>query len=78
MFDFLKKNKSDLIQKPTSLKQRLTKSRQKLGAGLSSLLLGKKTIDEDLLEELEMLLIAADIGINTTDKILESVRKNAS
>nr|WP_237732031.1 signal recognition particle-docking protein FtsY [Bathymodiolus thermophilus thioautotrophic gill symbiont] len=45
---------------------------------MSSLLLGKKSIDEDLLEELEILLITADIGINTTDKILESVRKNAS
>ncbi|SMN14939.1 Signal recognition particle receptor protein FtsY (=alpha subunit) (TC 3.A.5.1.1) [uncultured Candidatus Thioglobus sp.] len=78
MFNFFKKNKSDLIQKPTSLKQRLAKSRQKLGAGLSSLLLGKKNIDEDLLEALEILLITADIGINTTDKILESVRKNAS
>ncbi|SMN12717.1 Signal recognition particle receptor protein FtsY (=alpha subunit) (TC 3.A.5.1.1) [Bathymodiolus heckerae thiotrophic gill symbiont] len=78
MFNFFKKNKSDLIQQPTSLKQRLAKSRQKLGAGLSSLLLGKKNIDEDLLEALEILLITADIGINTTDKILESVRKNAS
>jgi fused signal recognition particle receptor len=40
--------------------------------------LGKKVIDEDLLDELEMLLITADIGINTTDKVLESVRQNAS
>lgn len=78
MFNFLKKDKTDTSQKPTSLKQRLAKSRQKLGSGLSTLLLGKKTIDEDLLEELEMLLIGADIGINTTDRILESVRKNSS
>ncbi|SEH60737.1 signal recognition particle-docking proteinFtsY [Bathymodiolus azoricus thioautotrophic gill symbiont] len=41
-------------------------------------MLGKKTIDDDLLDELEMLLIGADMGINTTDKVLESVRKNAS
>ncbi len=78
MFNFFKKNKSNPIQKPVSLKQRLSKSRQQLGAGLSALLLGKKTIDEDLLEALETLLIAADVGINTTDKLLESVRKNAS
>jgi signal recognition particle GTPase len=51
---------------------------QKLGSGLTALLLGKKSIDDDLLEALEMLLIGADIGINTTDKVLESVRKNAS
>lgn len=78
MFNFLKKDKTDTSQKPTSLKQRLAKSRQKLGSGLSALLLGKKTIDEDLLEELEILLIGADIGINTTDRVLESVRKNSS
>ncbi|MBW5290823.1 MAG: Signal recognition particle receptor protein FtsY [Candidatus Ruthia sp. Asou_11_S2] len=82
MFNFLKKNQSKLegldADKPTSLRQRLDKSRQKLGSGLSSLLLGKKEINEDLLEALEALLITADVGINTTDKILESVRKNAS
>jgi signal recognition particle-docking protein FtsY len=49
-----------------------------LGSGLSSLLLGKKEINDDLLDELETLLITADIGINTTDKVLKSVRKNAS
>jgi len=78
LFNFIKKNKSDQIEKGSTLKQRLAKSRQKLGSSLSSLLLGKKVIDEDLLDELEMLLITADIGINTTDKVLESVRQNAS
>ena len=78
MFNFFKKDKFDQIEKGATLKQRLVKSRQKLGSGLSSLLLGKKVIDEDLLDELEMLLITADIGINTTDKVLESVRQNAS
>ena len=78
MFNFFKKDKSDQIEKGATLKQRLAKSRQKLGSGLSSLLLGKKVIDEDLLDELEMLLITADIGINTTDKVLESARQNAS
>ena len=78
MFNFFKKDQSDQIEKGSTLKQRLAKSRQKLGSGLSSLLLGKKVIDEDLLDELEMLLITADIGINTTDKVLESVRQNAS
>ncbi len=75
MFNFFKKDK---VEKSTSLKERLVKSRQKLGSGLSSLLLGKKTIDENLLEELEMLLISADIGIKTTEKVLELVRKNAT
>ncbi len=78
MFNFFKKDKTIPTKQTTSLKERLVKTRQKLGSSLSMLLLGKKTIDDDLLDELEMLLIGADIGINTTDKVLESVRKNAS
>ncbi len=57
---------------------RLSRSRKKLGSAISSLLLGKKTIDEDLFEALEALLIGADIGIQTTEKLLESLRKTAS
>ncbi|WXT99648.1 MAG: Signal recognition particle receptor FtsY [Catillopecten margaritatus gill symbiont] len=78
MFNFFKKDTPKNQEKPTSLKDRLLKSRTKLGMGLSALLLGKKSINEELLDELETLLITADIGINTTDKVLESVRKNAS
>ena len=64
--------------KKASLKDRLFKSKRRLGDGLSSLLIGKKQIDDELLEELEILMISADIGIQTTDKIIESVRKKAS
>ncbi len=78
MFNFFKKNQSESEEKSTSLKDKLSQSRRKLGTGLSTLLLGKKQINDDLLDELETLLITADIGINTTDKVLEAVRKNAS
>ncbi len=81
MLNFFKKNKkpeSEGEQKKTSLKDRLFKSKTKLGDGLSSLLIGKKKIDDELLEDLEMLLIGSDIGIQTTDKVIEAVRKKAS
>ncbi|MDB4037761.1 signal recognition particle-docking protein FtsY [Candidatus Thioglobus sp.] len=81
MLNFFKKNQSPESEgekKKPSLKDRLFKSKTKLGDGLSSLLMGKKKIDEALLEDLEMLLIGADIGIQTTDKVIESVRKKAS
>ncbi|MDC0239539.1 signal recognition particle-docking protein FtsY [Candidatus Thioglobus sp.] len=81
MLNFFKKNKNKDIQtdtKKASLKDRLFKSKRRLGDGLSSLLIGKKQIDDELLEELEILMISADIGIQTTDKIIESVRKKAS
>ncbi len=81
MLNFFKKNQNKDIPtdtKKTSLKDRLFKSKRRLGDGLSSLLIGKKKIDDELLEELEILMISADIGIQTTDKIIESVRKKAS
>ena len=81
MLNFFKKNQnkdSAENKNKTSLKDRLFKSKKKLGDGLSALVIGKKKIDEDLLEELEVLLISSDIGIQTTDKVIESVRKKAS
>ena len=81
MLNFFKKTPSQDPQEEknkTSLKERLFKSKKKLGDGLSSLVIGKKKIDDDLLEELEMLLIGSDIGIQTTDKVIEVVRKKAS
>ena len=81
MLNFFKKNQNKDIKtdtKKTSLKERLSKSKRRLGDGLFSILIGKKQIDDELLDELEMLMISADIGIQTTDKIIESVRKKAS
>ena len=81
MLKFFKKNQNKDIQTDTnkaSLKDRLSKSKRRLGHGLSSILIGKKQVDDELLEELEILMISADIGIQTTDKIIESVRKKAS
>ena len=81
MLNFFIKNQdsdSEKEKNKSSLKYRLFKSKKKLGDGLSALVIGKKKIDEDLLEELEVLLISSDIGIQTTDKVIESVRKKAS
>ena len=81
MLKFFKKNQNKDIQtdtKKATLKDRLFKSKRRLGDGLSSILIGKKQIDDELLEELEILMISADIGIQTTDKIIESARKKAS
>ena len=82
MLNFFKKKQNPSLkeeeEQKTSLRDRLFKSKKKLGDGLSSLVIGKKKIDEDLLEELEVLLISSDVGIQTTDKVIESVRMKAS
>ncbi|MCP5142731.1 MAG: signal recognition particle-docking protein FtsY [Zoogloeaceae bacterium] len=52
------------------LRSRLAKTRNGLTGGLASLLLGRKQIDADLLEELEMQLLSADVGVEATDRLL--------
>jgi len=54
-------------------KRSLSKTRHQLGDGIGRLLLGKKEISKELLEELETLLISADIGIETTENILQEL-----
>lgn len=47
-----------------------------MGSGLSQLFLGKKNIDEDLLEALETQLLLADVGTETTDALLENLTED--
>lgn len=54
-------------------KRGLSKTRQNFGEGIGRLLLGKKQIDNALLEELETLLITADLGIETTQLLLRQL-----
>lgn len=60
------------------LKKQLSKTGAGITGGVSDLFLGKKTIDDDILEELETRLLIADVGINTTNKILEALREEVS
>ncbi len=55
------------------LRKRLSKTREKLVGRLDRLVLGKKQIDEDLLDELEEILITADLGVRTTQELISSV-----
>lgn len=57
----------------TRLKNSLTKTRQSFTESVATLLLGRKTIDEDLLDDLEMILLSADIGVDATDKIISNL-----
>ena len=57
------------------LKSGVQKTRQGLVTKLEDALKGKKEIDADLLDELEYTLISADIGVATTEEILERIRQ---
>lgn len=53
----------------------LTKTRDNLKSGIDSIFSGFSEIDEDFYEELEEVLIMADIGVVTTEKIIENLRE---
>ena len=61
----------------TRLKRGLLKTKANFTAGLLSLLRGKK-IDDDLFEQLEEQLLLADIGIETTNKLIQRLTEKAS
>lgn len=51
----------------------LSRTREKLGSGLKSILTGKIKLDDDTRDELETLLLTADVGLETTDYLLEQL-----
>jgi len=55
------------------LKQGLNKTRNHFTSGVANLLLGKKAIDAALLEELETVLLTADVGIGATQQIIKEL-----
>ncbi len=57
----------------SSLSHGLKRTRNQLTGGLGALFLGKKEIDEELLEEVEMHLLTADIGVDATQKIIQDL-----
>lgn len=55
------------------LKKGLSKTRHSLSSKVAQLFLGKKTLDADLFHQIETLLISADIGVATTEKIMQQL-----
>ncbi|MBX9755761.1 MAG: signal recognition particle-docking protein FtsY [Pseudomonadaceae bacterium] len=60
------------------LKQGLSKTSASIGEGMASLFLGKKAIDDDLLEELETRLLTADVGVEATTAIIQSLTQKVA
>jgi fused signal recognition particle receptor len=58
----------------TLFKRGLSKTRQQLGEGIGRLLFGKKNIDPELLEELEVVLLQADLGVEITTLVLRQLK----
>ena len=57
----------------SGLRDGLTRTREVLGADIGELITGRKEIDEDLLEELETLLLSADVGVQASRRIMDDL-----
>lgn len=60
------------------LKQGLSRTRHGLTDGLANLVLGAKSIDDDLMEQVEDLLITADLGMDATTRISQNLLQKVS
>ncbi|MBD3669884.1 MAG: signal recognition particle-docking protein FtsY [Gammaproteobacteria bacterium] len=79
MFGF-KKEKTTEPDKPglfSRLKSQLGKTRATLTGGMAGLFFGNKQIDDELLEELETHLLMADVGIETTQAIIDDLTERS-
>jgi fused signal recognition particle receptor len=60
------------------IKAAVRKTQESFNEGLTNLVEGKKTIDPEMLEELEGVMVSADVGIVTTTDVLNAIREQMS
>ena len=72
LFDFFKKDKESTAQQ-ASLDAGLEKTKTSFFDQLSKAVVGKSTVDEAVLDDLEGLLVHADVGIDTTVKVIDRI-----
>lgn len=64
--------------KKQSLDKGLSKTKQSVFQKLARAVVGKSKVDDEVLDELEEILIASDVGVNTTIKIIERIEKRVA
>jgi fused signal recognition particle receptor len=73
IFDFFSKEK-----KKESLDKGLEKTKSNFFGQLSKAVIGKSTVDVEVLDELEEILVHADVGVGTTVKIIDRIEKRVA
>jgi fused signal recognition particle receptor len=77
LFDFFKK-KAQTVEQQKALDKGLEKTKDNFFSKISKAVVGKSTVDEDVLDELEEILVTSDVGVSTTLKIVERVQKRVA
>ena len=76
--DSISSSKTDIKTGGADLSQSLEKTKRTFSDGMADFFLGKKSIDNDVLDELETRLISADVGVDATTTIIDELQKNIS
>ncbi len=72
LFGFFSKEKKETLDKG------LEKTKDSFFGKLSRAIVGKTTIDEDVLDELEDILVSSDVGVETTVKIIKRIEERVA
>lgn len=77
-WNLLRKRKMSLFKNfnLAKLKEGLSKTRDKIVNSISETVTGKAVIDDTTLDSIEEILLASDIGFDTTEKIIDSLKRN--
>ena len=75
LFDLFKKEKT--VEDKQQLEKGLEKTKSSLFGKISKALIGKTSIDDDFLDDLEEILITSDVGVDTTLTLLSAFRKES-
>jgi fused signal recognition particle receptor len=73
LFDFFKKKEST-PQEQEALDTGLEKTKENFFSKISKAVAGKTTVDDDVLDELEEILVTSDVGVATTLKIIDRIQ----
>lgn len=76
LFEFFKKEKT--AEEKQQLDKGLEKTKSSLFGKISKALVGKTSVDDEFLDELEEILVTSDVGIDTTLKIIERLEERVS
>lgn len=67
-----------IFKKKETLDKGLEKTKESVFAKLSRAIVGKSTVDDDVLDDLEEVLITSDVGVDTTLKIIERIQQRVA
>ncbi|WP_256009198.1 signal recognition particle-docking protein FtsY [Desertivirga xinjiangensis] len=77
LFDFFKKKEAPK-EELEALDKGLEKTKEGLFSKLTKAVVGKSTVDDEVLDELEEILVTSDVGVTTTLKIIERIENRVS